>query len=194
MEERYKVITKHVATCHATVDKFINQYSNCCSEGCAYCCIQPIEIVDVEELPITDFIDNKMDDETKRKVRINVASWADYFNEFYNDVGDPEAVNKAFRELVDRDKVPCPFLIDNKCSIYPVRPLGCRAHVMRDTPNLCRQDGLREAPEEIKQIRDAFLMELTKIPPTSLRYLPVALAVPLGLGMIFKPHRIPRLS
>jgi Fe-S-cluster containining protein len=39
---------------------------------------------------------------------------------------------------------PCPFLVDNQCSIYSVRPLACRTYFNLDTsPDLCRLDNLR---------------------------------------------------
>lgn len=31
---------------------------------------------------------------------------------------------------------PCPFLVDNQCSIYDVRPFSCRAHYSVDSDNL----------------------------------------------------------
>jgi len=34
--------------------------------------------------------------------------------------------------------VPCTFLVDGKCSVYPVRPISCRVYFnMSDTPEIC---------------------------------------------------------
>jgi Fe-S-cluster containining protein len=39
---------------------------------------------------------------------------------------------------------PCPFLVDNQCSIYDVRPLACRMHFNLDTSaDLCTLDSNR---------------------------------------------------
>lgn len=39
---------------------------------------------------------------------------------------------------------PCPFLVDNQCSIYDVRPLACRMHFNLDThADLCKLDSNR---------------------------------------------------
>jgi Fe-S-cluster containining protein len=32
--------------------------------------------------------------------------------------------------------VPCPFLVDNQCSVYEVRPFACRVHYSVDSDNL----------------------------------------------------------
>jgi Fe-S-cluster containining protein len=185
-------ITKHVIENHTALDNTLKSFSNCCTKGCAYCCIQPIEIVDIEELPIIEFVKNSMSKEHYMKVRLNVANWAEYFNENYNDSGSFADVNREFRELIDKDRIACPFLIENNCSIYPVRPLACRAHLMFDSPEFCRLDGLREAPNEIVNLRTLVFQNLISVPNTHLRYLPVALSEQLDLAGIFKPHRMVR--
>ena len=39
---------------------------------------------------------------------------------------------------------PCPFLVDNQCSIYDARPLACRMHFNLDTAaDLCKLDNNR---------------------------------------------------
>lgn len=35
---------------------------------------------------------------------------------------------------------PCPFLIKNKCTIFPVRPQRCRSHYMGGNPMKCRDE------------------------------------------------------
>ena len=37
----------------------------------------------------------------------------------------------------DTGKLPCVFLEQGRCSIYPVRPLVCRAHFVTSPPKLC---------------------------------------------------------
>ncbi len=36
-----------------------------------------------------------------------------------------------------RAGVPCPFLIDESCSIHPIRPLNCREYLVTSPPELC---------------------------------------------------------
>jgi Fe-S-cluster containining protein len=35
---------------------------------------------------------------------------------------------------------PCPFLQDDRCSVYPARPFACREHHVLSNPALCAQD------------------------------------------------------
>jgi hypothetical protein len=44
---------------------------------------------------------------------------------------------RSFNELVD-DSVPCPLLIDGRCSVYALRPLVCRGYNSTDV-DACRE-------------------------------------------------------
>jgi len=75
-----------------------------CKSGCDHCCHIALVITENEAQAISKFVGVP-----------------------YADLGqpDPEEIGKgtaAFRG------VPCPFLLDHKCSIYSVRPVACRAH------------------------------------------------------------------
>ncbi len=176
------------------VDKAIGNYSNCCNEGCSHCCYQPIEIVNWEKYAISDYIKTQFNEETVSIVRSNLIKWADIFNNEHGTNPDEAYQDrKTFREKVNNNHISCPFLIDNRCSIYDVRPLACRSHIMVDNPDYCKADGLREAPEHIKQIRDFCFSEISSPPGSCLRYLPVAVSDVFGLHNKFKPHPIPRL-
>jgi hypothetical protein len=43
-------------------------------------------------------------------------------------------------------RIPCPFLEDESCSIYPDRPLACREHMVTSPPIFC------EDPAEMKSV------------------------------------------
>jgi len=51
--------------------------------------------------------------------------------------------------------IPCPFLVEDKCSIYPVRPFACVSQVSLSPPEYCRQ-----SVEEIP-----FLLIVDRTPP-----------------------------
>lgn len=86
-----------------------------CRAGCAYCCYirvsaLPIEIVAIAEYVRKRFDERQRADLVQRVEEHNVATRA----------LAPAERSKALR--------PCPFLVENRCSIYEVRPLACRAH------------------------------------------------------------------
>jgi hypothetical protein len=49
---------------------------------------------------------------------------------------DPSLRNKMNPTYIG---VPCPFLVDNRCSIYASRPFTCRVHYNMDADNLLCQ-------------------------------------------------------
>lgn len=73
-----------------------------CGKGCSYCCHIPVLVFAGEAATIASAI------------------------------GRPAAkLPLRTPETIDRDAhmgEPCPFLVDNACSIYEVRPLTCRLH------------------------------------------------------------------
>ncbi len=79
-----------------------------CKNGCAHCCYQPVLVTPSEAKII----------EESGAARIN---W------------DTELGNRPNKEYVGQ---PCPFLKDNKCSIYQVRPFSCRVHYSLDKDSM----------------------------------------------------------
>jgi Fe-S-cluster containining protein len=54
------------------------------------------------------------------------------------EIWDPE--NEAHKSLsIDYhyQRVPCPFLVDEACSIHPIRPLICREYLVTSSPEHC---------------------------------------------------------
>lgn len=82
-----------------------------CRAGCSHCCFIPVKITQAEAQHIGRQIG-----------RAPVAS---------TDLGDPPRI-----EGYDS---PCPFLADDKCSIYEHRPGVCRSHLNLDRDDLLCQ-------------------------------------------------------
>lgn len=47
------------------------------------------------------------------------------------------------------DKSPCPFLVDNTCSIYPVRPVACRQFIVFTRPCSEGEDAFHTRREDV---------------------------------------------
>ena len=84
-----------------------------CASGCSHCCIGGLTIFSWEaELIIQWFL--SLDSQAKLTLK---KEWSQEINQKFTDVEG----NKA---------KPCTFLVDNKCSIYPRRPIICRTQGM----------------------------------------------------------------
>jgi Fe-S-cluster containining protein len=87
-----------------------------CEPGCTYCCHNPVEVTPAEvfaiALVITRFFPPARQELVKERTLRSAAF----------------KVGKSKAELAAKRKSqPCPLLEDDKCLVYPWRPLMCRA-------------------------------------------------------------------
>jgi Fe-S-cluster containining protein len=86
-----------------------------CSKGCSYCCHMRVVVTAPEVLRIAAFIDETFSIEERTALARRVAA---------TDRQAHGMSDEAWGEA----RLPCPLLIANECSVYPVRPLDCRAY------------------------------------------------------------------
>lgn len=93
-----------------------------CMDGCAYCCHFEVEARAFEVLEIVAYVSKKFSPvqlkQTIERANQNATVW--------------RKASERERELL---KPPCPFLVNNSCSIYPVRPAVCRNYHATDGAN-----------------------------------------------------------
>ena len=76
-----------------------------CKEGCAYCCREG-------EYPISE---------------LEYINLMFYYNELEDNIKD--RVNENISNLLEKSRekmYECPFLVDNRCTVYPARAIICR--------------------------------------------------------------------
>ena len=97
-----------------------------CREGCAWCCHQAVLVSIQEVLLISRYLSEEMADEQQQVA--------------YRNAREKEAVTGAMsaREFLHYLH-PCPFLKDQSCLIYPVRPMACRCYLSSDVDSCLAQ-------------------------------------------------------
>lgn len=157
-----------------------------CHKGCSYCCSQYIggTLQEVEaivyylynhETILNSFI--KKYPEWRAKVRENEAVFtrvAETFNETFSSgrtLKNRQAYLEATKAYLNLN-IPCPFLNDDICSIYEVRPWPC-ASVVAVTPgewcspandNICEVRISNLVPKEMPYFRELSRLVMTTIP------------------------------
>ena len=97
-----------------------------CSKGCGHCCKMAVTILQWEANQIADATG-------------------------LTPVVPKVSLNDAEYDTAKYRGVPCPFLVDNSCSIYEHRPLACRAHVnVSKYPELC--DNITHPNQTVPQL------------------------------------------
>ena len=144
------------------VDEVISTQKSCCRKGCAYCCHQQIEVLNIEKNVIRNYIKDNLDPETKEIIKKDLKAWLDYFdqNTPNNKVLSAQDVFIDFRGKSAKDSLKCPFLINNACSIYEMRPQACRIHIVEQNPKLCDDNKLRDSSDFAKKLRHTLVEDL----------------------------------
>jgi Fe-S-cluster containining protein len=95
------------------LNSIYQKYSSC-KKGCSSCCDIPVAISDLEAIIIKEYLD-------KNSIK-------------YYQLNSLEAKQKNAGKvgLVGEEYtgIKCPFLKDNNCSIYSVRPFACRKYIV----------------------------------------------------------------
>lgn len=84
-----------------------------CKVNCTFCCHNQVSITAVEILLIVEYIKNNFSSEETAELK-------DRINQLDKLTGNMNAFHRK------KAKKPCALLVDNKCSVYPVRPLACK--------------------------------------------------------------------
>lgn len=124
-----------------------------CHKGCAACCRQAIPLAEIEAYRITEIVEAMPEPRrTEMKKRFETAwhhfaeiGWFERLDESFNL--PPEERNKVIVEYF-YEKIDCPFLEDECCSIHQTRPLGCREYMVTSPAENCWQ----LSPETVRMV------------------------------------------
>ena len=87
-----------------------------CTAGCDYCCFNQVEVTPPEALIIGHFVERQFPREEQDRLLERVE------NSLHGKAGQSK------REIAGiRRELPCPLLQAQRCMVYPIRPLVCRA-------------------------------------------------------------------
>ncbi len=122
-----------------------NDVEDACSKGCAACCTQGVDITAVEGEIIYHFINEQdLGGWLASKLEIERAAIKPALTT--NQYAKACIDNTEIAEQEEDNLAPCPFLKDNACSIYPVRPFACRCFASTEK---CEKDGNSLLPGHI---------------------------------------------
>ena len=84
-----------------------------CASGCAYCCYYKVEVRAPEVFLIKEHLQNNFEAKAIQSILDEAEKNA-------------HLIRSITPEQHLRTNIKCPFLKENSCSIYPVRPFKCR--------------------------------------------------------------------
>lgn len=140
-----KISKNVIPNFYEQIDTMTKEHDKPCKLGCSHCCHQFILSVSVE----VPYILRRLKQLPADKLSIiekNIADFVEYYN---NNTPNGRTLDRIegiydFNKKMAKDMYPCPFLIDNSCSIYDFRPIVCRVHFVKNKPELCKEHPLRD--------------------------------------------------
>lgn len=121
-----------------------------CRAGCAACCRQLVVVSPLEAVAIERHV--RAADRARRRRWEEALAWHSHavsqrpslmrrLQRFraaggYLSPEEGDALEREYRAA----QIPCPFLMKERCSIYPARPFACREHFVLTPPELCASD------------------------------------------------------
>jgi Fe-S-cluster containining protein len=142
---------------YAIYDQFAASLNLACKKYCSYCCTTSVTLTTIEGYKIIRALQSSAKAEWGEKIRQAAAQT--YFkpkittNQLANLCADgiepPEEKNSEWKS--------CPFLTENQCPIYAVRPFGCRCLVSRHD---CVKKGYADMDDFVLSVTTMFLQTI----------------------------------
>lgn len=95
-------------------------YRTACTKGCSYCCTSHITLMPQEAFRIADMLRKSLGRKDLKGLLKEISK------------GSADYDEKGFRGFGEDYFRPCPFLKENHCAIYDIRPLTCRNWISQD--------------------------------------------------------------
>ena len=110
-----------------------------CHEGCSTCCsfLVPLAIPEVHFLH--ELVSEMPQERQQTILKVCLGSTKRILKHYNtppaSDIGSDVNILSDWYHRLD---LPCPFLSENKCTIYKYRPLACREHITTSPPAYCQ--------------------------------------------------------
>lgn len=125
-----------------TFERWSGRFPFACQKGCATCCTRSVTMTTLEGRMIRAHLVAQ-----GRRAEMGGTAFAPSPSQTIqlttNGFVGAHLQGEAVEEPAGWDMRPCPFLAENSCTIYAVRPFGCRLFASR---NPCAQSGAADMP------------------------------------------------
>ncbi len=122
----YEMVINRINNYGSDWEKQMNVESGCHS-GCSACCSMLIEIFKLEAFVIIEYIKKTNQEYLFDRIENTYNIVKDLITESPLGTDNKDEIEK-FKVDYFKKKIPCVFLVDGRCSIYPVRPVNCATY------------------------------------------------------------------
>ncbi|MBI5696402.1 MAG: YkgJ family cysteine cluster protein [Nitrospirae bacterium] len=108
-----------------------------CARGCAWCCRLPVRATLPEAALVAEYVRATMPEAESEELSARLAGWVSWHNDTLPELS---ARGVSMQDAWQEHGPGCPFLKEESCLIYSVRPMGCRVHYSTMEPGFCGPD------------------------------------------------------
>ncbi|MGC9972387.1 MAG: YkgJ family cysteine cluster protein [Bryobacteraceae bacterium] len=124
-----------------------------CREGCGACCRQLVPISDAEAVYLAELVaalPPERQARVRERFREALAALGESLVERLRDTSEFKdlAQRRELGEEYFRRGVACPFLEEERCTIYPHRPMTCREYLVTSPAENCQ----KPSPETVRPV------------------------------------------
>jgi len=127
-----------------------------CARGCSWCCRLPVRATPPEAMLAAAYLSGRLSTGETAALKMRVEAWLDWSR---RELSRPEVWGFGRPAAPFYETPTCPFLTDDLCSIYPVRPMGCRVHSSTAQPETCQSSTGADLPPEVLEAVKPLCME-----------------------------------
>jgi hypothetical protein len=151
--ERRLTVLAHI---YGAYDRFCGSLENlACRKFCADCCSRDVTMTTLEGLYLLKGLDTAQQTRCLAALAGNAGEggfrprWTtNQIAAFCREGGEPP------EDVADHDTLPCPLLVDKACTLYGLRPFGCRCMVSRQ---VCGKRGYADLDDWVLSVNTVFL-------------------------------------
>jgi len=144
---------EYVVTNALTVNRWIDHelkqitVETSCHKDCSHCCFLNVDTFAHERILILAFMPLLIhQSHIWEIISFQIKEWERQFKILLSKHKlDNFVLNKDNYQLMikvyEKAKIPCPFLLQNECFIYTVRPIVCRTYLVSSSPEQCAKIG-----------------------------------------------------
>jgi Fe-S-cluster containining protein len=146
---------------YSIYDKFISTLDVACKKYCAHCCTINVTLTTLEGYKIIEGLMTRGKSDVLKKIQAASGEKGFQPKTTTNQLAAlcAEGIEPPAEQAGEEGK-KCPFLIENQCSIYKLRPFGCRCLISRHN---CRQAGYAEVDDFVLSVNTVFLQTIENV-------------------------------
>ncbi|UCE54656.1 MAG: YkgJ family cysteine cluster protein [Desulfobacterales bacterium] len=146
---------------YAVYDDFVAKLDLACKENCAYCCTTNVILTTLEGYKIISRRASNQKSDLIQKVKLNLTQ-----KRFQPKITTNHLATLCAQgidppdETIESEEKKCSLLADSLCSIYKLRPFGCRCLVSRYN---CGEKGYAEIDDFVISVNTVILQTIEHV-------------------------------